>query len=104
SAVSDTLERGCAGIPALRFTDVSSPRSGMPNAFVTRLWLLLVRTRLRIRLPLASMANWLLTLLNHTWPREGARNPVLAAPRTATRGATSRREATFQLNVRPKSL
>jgi len=29
---------------------------------------------------------------------------VLAAPRTAIRGATSRREATFQLNLRPKSL
>ena len=84
--------------------EVSSRRAGTPNARVTPLSLLLVSTRLRISAPPAPMMNWLLTLLNHAWASEGARNPVLAAPRTATRGATSKREATFQLNVRPKSL
>src|SRR5207248_9143484 len=88
----------------LRLTDVSCFRGGTPNVWVTRLALLLVRMRLGTRAPLVSSTNWLLTLLNHTWPSEGARKPVLAAARRASAGTAWNRVATFPLTVRPKSL
>ena len=104
SAVSDQLLAGRATTPRLRLTDVSCLSGGTPNVCVTRLSLLLVRMRLGTRAPLVSSTNWLLTLLNHTWPSEGARKPVLAAARRASAGTTWNRVATFPFTVPPKSL
>ena len=86
--VSDRLLMGRAVTPALTLTDVSSVRSGIPNAFVTRLWFVLVRT-LRGSRVAPTGTNCVLTLLNHTCWSEGARKPELTAARSATRGAIS---------------
>ncbi len=102
--MSDQLLAGRATKPTLRLTDVSCLSGGTPNVWVTRLSLLLVRMRFGTRLPLASITNWLLTLLNHSWPSEGARKPVLAAARRPSAGTTWNRVATFPLTVPPKSL
>ena len=40
----------------------------------------------------------------NSWPSDGARNPVLAAPRSATPFTTSKRAAILPVDVEPKSL
>ena len=86
--MTDQLLAGRATRPRLKLTELSSLSGGTPNVCVTRLSLLLVRMRFGTRFPLASITNWLLTLLNHAWPSEGARNPVLAAARSPSAGTT----------------
>src|SRR3989442_5899008 len=90
----EMLSRGRHVAPRLAFRDVSSFNGGMPNASVTRLRLLLVSTCCGSSAP-ATVTNCVLTLLNHTWWREGARKPLLRAPRRARPGTSSSRAATF---------
>src|SRR5438093_3014986 len=98
----EMLSRGRHVAPRLAFRDVSSFNGGMPNASVTRLRLLLVSTCCGSSAP-ATVTNCVLTLLNHTWWSEGARKPLLRAPRRAKPGTSSSRAATFPVTVLPKS-
>src|SRR2546430_16373457 len=92
SAVIDRLSIGRGVSQALRFTDVSSRRSGTPNAFVMRLSLLVVSTFCGSSTP-PTGTNCVVTLLYHARWSDGARKPVLAAARGAVARAPSRRGA-----------
>ncbi len=103
--MTDRFGSGCAVKPALMLIDVSSWSGGIPNAWVTPSRLLAVSTRAGSSSPLTgSMTNWMLTLLNQVWCSDGARNPLLIAPRRANSGATSKRAAILPVSVLPKSL
>ena len=92
-------------IPPLRFTEVSAASAPMPKALATALLLCAVSTSRGTSSPVCSSAtNWVLTLLNHTWWREGARKPLLAVQRRASASLSFRRTATLPVEVFPKSL
>ena len=48
--------------------------------------------------------KFVLTVEKNSWPREGARKPVLAAPRKTTRLSGWTRTVTLPSTVLPKSL
>jgi hypothetical protein len=105
SPESEKLLTGPTVNPALRLTDVSSFRDGTPKARATPLRLLAVSTRRATCSPVASsVRNCVLTLLNHDWCSDGARKPVLAAPRRAKSVVNSKRVATLPVSRLPKSL
>jgi hypothetical protein len=91
-------------MPPLTFSARSSRRRGMPNARVTGLWLLLVSTCAGWSVPDMSGRNSVETFENHTWCSDGARKPVLIAPRTDTGPAIFARAAALPISERPKSL
>src|SRR5437588_11633968 len=82
SAVISRLAIGWYTTPPLRFFEVSGRSACAPRALAIPLLTGAVQTSNGSILPVAGLRmNFVATLENHDWLRDGARKPVLAAAR-----------------------